>query len=143
VTFYRTDYSVPIMYGITVDSTATVSDVKNFLSKISGVPTGKMVVADVNGSYIYNVVSDMKGLGTLTLSDIRVFEVGGQSSFLIKEATKMKLEKQNENEEFRKKLNKEKEEKEKAKLEKEKKEKEELDKKGKNKEKKHSEEKKI
>ena len=90
VIVYKLDNSIPVQYGLTVEHTATVHDVKTEISKVqaifisndsshisqlSGIPTDKMVVVDVCGGYIFNVVADLKGLGGLTASDIRIFEV--------------------------------------------------------------------
>eukprot|EP01125_Pyxidicula_operculata_P014082 TRINITY_DN466_c6_g1_i1.p1 TRINITY_DN466_c6_g1~~TRINITY_DN466_c6_g1_i1.p1 ORF type:complete len:1521 (-),score=405.16 TRINITY_DN466_c6_g1_i1:30-4592(-) len=105
VTLYKIDGSIPVQYGITLDESSTIKDVKTEISKLSGLSVDSMVMVEVSSGCITKLLPDARDLTGLPHHDLRIYQVGGLSRKYLKDNALVTKEKQNENEYIRQKKN--------------------------------------
>lgn len=81
---------MPMLLGVRLPLDARVADLKKGVEKYTGITQSEMVVADVfQGKYISKLMPDSSATVALNSEHVFVFEVEGQSQFLLQQREKI------------------------------------------------------
>lgn len=81
---------MPLLLGVRLPLDARVADLKKEVEKFTGITQSEMVVADVaQGKYISKLLADSSAIVALNSEHVFVFEVEGQSQFLLQQREKI------------------------------------------------------